>query len=138
VQADAEVKAIPVMLALDQLALASTFCEQCEARVHGARGVVFAGLVCAEHRQQTVTRVLQDLAAVRLDDGSSARKCPVHHCVGVLRIQVLGERRGADDIEEEDGDLLESLRRCAGSLCGESSELGAQRSQCDPRHLVAE
>ena len=50
--------------------------EQRQPATHRALGVVFARFVGAEGGQHAVAGVLQHLAAVRLDDGSDARRAP--------------------------------------------------------------
>ena len=57
-----------------------------------------------------------------------------------LWVQVLAERGGAHDIEEQDGDLLERLRRRGGQRPRErkSGELDTQRSQCGLGNCISE
>ena len=81
--------AAAAVLPLDQLARRRPSASNEQARAHGALGVVLAGLVSAEHCQQAVACVLQDLAAVRLDDRGAARKRAIHHRVDVLGVELL-------------------------------------------------
>ena len=111
--------------------------EQGEAAAHRALGVVFGGLVGAERGEQVVAGVLQHLAAVRRDDRAAAGEHAVHHRGDRLRVEVLAERRRADDVEKEDGDLAQRLRRLVGRLA-QRREPCLQAAQRRVDHLVAE
>ena len=87
-------------------AVPSSRIEQRQAGAHGAFGVVLAGFVGAEHREHAVAGVLQHLAPCALNDSGELRKGAVHDGVDLLRIEVLAQRGGADDVEEQDSDLL--------------------------------
>ena len=112
--------------------------EQGQAAAHGAFGVVLAGLVGTEGGQHVVAGVLQHLAAVGLDDRGAARQGTVHHGADGFGVEVLGERGRADDVEEQDADLLESCaaRRAA---CGEGARRApAQGCECGVGNRIAE
>ena len=107
-------------------ALRAGLLEQGEAGEHGPFRVVLLGRVGAEHRQQAVAGVLEDLAAVGTDDRGAAGEQAVDHRLQVLGIELAGERGRADDVEEQHADMGEAgrLRR---RLALERCELGAQR-----------
>jgi hypothetical protein len=95
---------VPMFLS-DLLALVPPLFQQGEARANSALSVVLSCCVGAEDSQHAVTGVIQHLAAMRLDDAGETREGAVHHNVGLLGIEVLAQRSGADDVEEQDGDL---------------------------------
>ncbi len=104
--------------------------EQGQTAAHGALGVVFARLVGAERGQDVVAGVLQDLAALRLDDGRAARQGVVHRGADGFGVEVLGKRGGAHRVQEQDGDLPEALggrSRCWRG--GQGAQPGACRCQ---------
>jgi len=103
-------------------------CELREATRYGALGVILSRLVGAEHSQDAVARVLQHLAAMFLHQRSQAVQRPVHHFADGLGIQMLAERSRADDVEKQDGDLLQRLHEIGRVRFRESSQLRAQRS----------
>ena len=76
-------------------------------------------------------------ATVSGDDRAAAREHAVHHRGDRLRVEVLTERRRADDVEKEYGDLAKRLRGLVGRLaqCRQPCLQAAQRSVY---HLVAE
>ena len=136
VQADANVEAAVAVGALDLGAKGAALGEQRQAAAHGALGVVFARQIGAEHREQVVAGVLQDLAVVCLDDCRAARERAVHHGVDFLGVEALAQLRRADDVEKEDRDLLERL--AGASVRGQFGEPGAQRGQAGVDEGVAE
>ena len=74
------------------------------------------------------------------DDGGAARQGTVHHGADGFGVEVLGERGRADDVEEQDADLLERLGgfgrgRRRRSQCG---QLGLERRQRRVDHRVTE
>ncbi len=109
VDAHAHIEAGVAVRGLDFRAEGLAQGQQREAAVHGAFDVVLAGLVRTEGGQDVVAGVLQDTAAVGLHDGGAAGQGVVHHGADGLGVQVLGERGGADHVEEQDADLLEGL-----------------------------
>ena len=61
---------------------------------------------------------------------------PVHHGVDVFGVEVLGEVRGADDVEKQHADLPERLLR--GLRQGQRGELGTQRDERGVDDRIAE
>ena len=53
---------------------------------------------------------------------------PVHHFADGLGVQMLAERSGADDVEKQDGDLLQRLREIGRVRFREGRQLRAQRA----------
>ena len=106
VHADAYVEALVAMLALHFGAERAPFREQSKTAADSPLGIVFAGFVGPEHSQQVVAGVLQHLTVMGLDDGRAARQAAVHDGVDFLRVEVLAQQGRADDVEEQDVDLL--------------------------------
>ena len=109
VHADADVEIATTVAAQHEFALAFCFVEKRQAGAHGALRIVLTRCVGAEDGQQAVAGVIQNLAVGRVDDGREARQCAVHHGVDLLGVEVLAQRGGADDVEEQDRDLLQRL-----------------------------
>ena len=101
--------------------------EQRQAAAHRALGIVLARFVGTEHGEQVVAGVLQHLAVVGFDDRGEARQRAVHDRVIVFGVEVLAQRGGAHDVEKQDADLLERLRRLGSARLAQRSELGASR-----------
>ncbi len=127
VHADAHVDAGVAVPARERIGMAPALGEQRQAGVHGALRIVFAHLVRAERSEQAVAGVLQDLALMRLDDFRAAREQGVDRGVHVFRIEVLGKRGRADDVEEQHAHLAQRLlgRRRGVERC----QFGAQRGE---------
>jgi hypothetical protein len=106
----------------------AAFAQQRQAGFHGSFRVVFSRLVGTEHRQQVVPGVLQHLALVRFDDPGACRKGTIEHDVHVFRVELLGECRGANEIEEQHRDLPAHLT--GHGPFGQRREADAQRAQC--------
>ena len=140
VDAHAHAEARMAMTLQHLLAERAALGQQCQPAAHGAHGVVLARLVGAEDGEQVVARVLQYLAAVRVDDGGAARECAIHHRMNVLGIQMLAELRRANDVEEQDRHQLEALfRRDVGRrVVHERGQAGAERRQPGIHECVAE
>ncbi len=92
--------------------------EDLEPRVHGAHGVVLVRGREAEVGQDPVAEVLREVAGVPLHRLEGDRLVLGVQVPQLLRVQDLGQRRGAHEVGEEDGQV---------------SPLGAGR----PRQLVA-
>ena len=67
-------------------------CEHRKTTSNGALGIILSRLVGAERSQDAVARVLQDLAAVFLDERSEAGQRPVQHFADRLGVQTLTQR----------------------------------------------
>jgi len=77
--------------------------------------------------QQVVARVLQRAAAVRFGEGRAARQRAVERGLDVFRVEVLAQRGGADDVEEQYADLPQRLVEGRGGLRRrQRHEFGAQ------------
>ena len=116
--------------------VAAALGEQHQTGVHRAFGVIFTRGVGAEHGKQVVARVLQHLAVVLLDHGGASCEQTVDGGVRVFGVEALCERRGADNVEEQDRHLAKRLIGCR--CVRKRSELGAQRRDCGLGQLVAE
>ena len=97
------------MLATHLFALLSSRTKNCEAGTHGALRVILPRFGRAEDGQHVIAGVLQDLAAVLLDDRGELRERAFHHHAGRLGVEVLAQLRRAHDVDEQDRDLLELL-----------------------------
>ena len=74
-----------------------------------------------------------------LDDGGELRERAVHHRAGRLGVEVLAQRGGAHDVNEQDGDLLEGLRRgFVRGRCRQRDDFGAQGGECRIDDRIAE
>ena len=85
-----------------------------QRRAHGPLGVVLVGDRRAEQGDDGVAEQLVDAAAERLDVGDEALEARLDEALHPLGVEVLGERRVADEVGEEHGDdapLLERRRR---------------------------
>ena len=139
VHAHAHIEPGPAMALQHLLALRTALREQGQAGQHRALGIIFLGGVATEDGQQVVARVLQHLAAMRIDDGRAARERAVEHGMDVFRVEVLAQRGGADDVEKQHADLPQCL---VGGHCGQrrlqGRELGAQRIHRQVDHRITE
>ena len=68
-----------------------------------------------------------------LNDGGELRERAVHHRAGRLGVELLAQRCRTDDVEEQDGDLLESLRW--GFVCGHCRQRGQPGAQRGERRI---
>ena len=109
VDADAHIEAVVTMAQSDLFALARALRQQCKARVDRALGVVFAGYIGTEHGQQAIARILKYPATVGCHDGGETLHRVVHDGMNVFRIEPLAQRRGANDVGEQNRHLLELL-----------------------------
>ena len=121
VDADAHVEAGVAVPPQHLRPFAPALLEQGEAGEHRPFRVVLLGALGAEHRQQAVAGVLQDLAAVGRDDRGAAGEQAVDHRLQVLGIELAGERGRADDVEEQHADMGEAGRSAAGSRWSDAS-----------------
>jgi len=80
---------------------------------------------------------LQHLAAVGLHDGGAARQGTVHHSADGLGVEALGERGRANDVQEQDADLLERLGGFGGQR-SQCCELGLERRRRHIHHRITE
>ena len=78
--------------------------EHGQRSADGALGVVLVGATQPEDGHHRVADELLDLAAVLLDDATPAGEVGVDDGPGVLRVEVVGEEREADQVGEEHGD----------------------------------
>jgi len=92
VDANADVEAGVALSAADFFAEFAGQCQQCQPASNGALGVVFLGLVGAEHRQYAVAGVLQHLAAECVDDLRTPHERAVYNVVNVFGIQPLAKQ----------------------------------------------
>ena len=76
--------------------------DELQRRADGALGVVFLGDRRAPHGHHRVADELLDRAAVALDDVAREVEVARQRVADVLRVTLLGERREADEIREED------------------------------------
>ena len=106
---DAHVEAGVAVLAQHPLALLLAGVDQREPGTHGTLRIVLAGFVRAENGQHAVAGEFEHLAVVLPDDGRKLRERTVHHRAGLLGVEMLAQVGRADDVEEQDGDLLERL-----------------------------
>ncbi|MDQ6629127.1 MAG: hypothetical protein M3Z29_11915, partial [Pseudomonadota bacterium] len=85
--------------------------KQVEAAAHGSLGVVLVGGIDAEDGKEAVSGVLQHRSALCLDDSRRAGQRVVHDAADLFGVEVLRQSGRADDVEKEDADLSETLRR---------------------------
>ena len=78
---------------------------------HGPLGVVLVGDRRAEQGDDGVAEQLVDAAAEQLDVGHEALEARLHQALHPLGVEVLGERRVADEVGEQDGDDAPLLER---------------------------
>ena len=104
--ADADVRSFPAGTnALDPL-------QQVESRMHGARGIVFVRHWISEVRQHAVTQVLRDVTLVVTDDLGACRLILRVELAQFFGVEAFGQRRGADNVGEEDGEMTPLCVRC--------------------------
>ena len=78
--------------------------DQVEAGADGTLGVVLAGGRCAPDRHHRIADELLDGAAVAADHVRGELEVAGQRVADVLGVTLLGERREADEVGEEDGD----------------------------------
>ena len=130
VHADAHVEARVAVLAQHPLTLLLAGVDQREPGTHRALRIVLAGFVRAEYGQHAVAGEFEHLAVVPPDDGRELRERTVHHRAGLLGVETLAQVGRADDVEEQNGGLLERLvlERIRG--CNrQRGELASERSK---------
>ena len=142
VDADAGVEAVAAVLLQHGFAAHCGLLQQCQAAAHRALGVVFAGAVGAESRQQVVAGVLQHLATMVQDDGGERGQRAIDHDLDVFRVEVLAELGRTDDVQEHHADLAQpplcSRCRCRRCCSVQLSQLLTQGAKCRVHHRVAE
>ncbi|MEX2457879.1 MAG: hypothetical protein WD770_02715 [Actinomycetota bacterium] len=82
---------------------------------HGPQGVVLVQRGDAEHGHHGVPDELLDGSPVALEHDARQIEVPAHESTERLGVQPLGQGRGADDVDEDDGD------RSPGLVGGRSS-----------------
>ena len=87
-----------------------------QRRAHGALGIVLVRLRRAEQREDGVAAELLERAAVGLELAADARVVRRDERLHVLRVELLGARRRADEVDEDRRDDLALLARgrCGG------------------------
>ncbi len=80
----------------------------------------------AEERHHRIADELLDRAAVSLELATEACMVRTEHCTYVFRIELLGLRREADKVAEEDGDDL-ALSRAATSGASDAPHIPHRR-----------
>ena len=85
--------------------------EDREPRANGALGVVLARIGPAEVDEQAVAQLLGDVAAPALDRDACGLLVLPDDVAPLLGVELLGERRRADEVAEEDGELAALARR---------------------------
>ena len=100
---------------------------------HGALRIVFVCFIRTKDGEQTVARILEDAATLRLDDWCEVLQRAVHDGVDVFGVKRLAQRRGPNHVREQNRHHFELLLRCP--QCGES---GSQRGQGDVHDSVTE
>ena len=78
--------------------------EQAQTRPHGAFGVVLVQLGHPEHAGHRVPDELLDAPAKGLDGAAGEPTVLLQEVVDVLRVELLGEAREADQVGEQHGD----------------------------------
>ena len=96
---------------------------------HGPLGVVLVGNRGAEQGDDGVAEQLVDAPAEALDVGDEALEARLDEALDPLRIEVLGQRRVADQIGEQHGDDAPLLQRAVGLRHGRP----ARRAEARPR-----
>jgi len=84
-----------------------------ESRAHGLDGVLGVLERHVVERHDAIADVLVDSAAVPEDDLGHLRQVLAQHLGHLLRLQLLGQRREAADIGEEDGHQPPTGRQAA-------------------------
>ena len=85
--------------------------QQRQSAGHRTLGVIVFDLVGTKRRLQPIARVAQHFAVVLLHQRAEGRQRTIHHRLRVFRIKALDQLRGADDVEEQDGDLPQLAQR---------------------------
>ena len=80
-------------------------CDNAQAGVHRAPGIVFMGRGVAKIDQQPIAEILGDMALVVLDDLGSGLLVGAHHRAQVFRVELAGELRGAHQVAEQHREL---------------------------------
>src|SRR5712691_786079 len=110
-----------------------------------AQRIVLVRLGNAEHGHHCVADALLDRAAVALDDLAHLLVIPGHQPPRRVRMRAFSERRGTDDVAEEDGDRLSHLARlgCLERAAAVSAEtetarilLATSRTDCDSASVL--
>jgi hypothetical protein len=109
VDSDPDIETIEAMIAPHVLGDDPPIREEGQAAAHSALRIAFVRLECAESGQQAVTRILQSLPSMRLDDSGPASECSIHDGMDVFRLQVPAQLCRTDHIDEQNRDLLELL-----------------------------
>ena len=113
--------------------------DDAQAGADRALHIVLAGHLGAEGRQHAVAGVLQHAAAFGLHHRGEALERAVHHGVDRLRIELLADGGGTDDVDEQHRHLLQLLRwRRFRSRRAALGQRLAQRRQRGIDHGVAE
>ena len=86
--ADAHVEPRVAVTLQHTCALEPAFGQQSEPGAHRPFGIVFFRALGAEHREQAVAGVLQDPAAMRLDDRGAAREETVDDGLQVFGVEL--------------------------------------------------
>jgi hypothetical protein len=133
VDAHAHVESVLAELLPIHVALRMAFRQQRQAGTHGAFRVVLDGTLGAEGGEQAVAGVLEHLAAMALHQGCAYHQQTVHDLLDVFGVEVLAQRRGADDVQHLH--LLEQPLRPCGELRRASR---AQRCQRGVGHRIAQ
>ena len=89
--------------------LVPRFLDDSQARADSALDVVFTRLLGAERGEHAVAGVLKHAPVMQFHDRGEAFERAVHHGMDVLRTQLLTDRCGADDVDEQHRHLLELL-----------------------------
>ena len=85
-----------------------------QRRPHRPLGVVLVGDRGAEEGDDGVAEQLVDAPTEQLDVGDEALEARLHQALHPLRVEVLGERRVADEVGEQHGDDAPLLERDVG------------------------
>src|SRR5262249_50456153 len=131
--ADAHVEDVAPVSSLDLEGKPTGLVQDPEPRAHGALGIVLARFDGAEDCQQAGPGVLEDPAALRLDDRREARERAVHDSLNVLGLEPPAQPRGLHHVREQDRHRLELL---FGYV--EAGESGPQRGERDLDDRVAQ
>lgn len=93
--------------------------SQLEACTHGSHRVVLVGAGVTEIHQYPVAEVLGDGPVVTRNDELAGGVVAANHIAQVLRVELFGQGRRADQVTKEHGDLASLCRvRCLGPQDG--------------------
>ncbi len=116
VRAQAQAELGHALRLLQVLGVFAAGCDDVQAGQHRLLGVVFARALGAEAGLQAVARVAQHLSAAGAYAGGGAFEHGAEGLQHVFRVQAAGQGGGADDVDEEHGDLCApQLRRRTGA-----------------------